>query len=162
MEKKTLWKFKSCLSEILLPSMNCLSDACISIPHKKVYTSFYQFDLQSGTWLVKKLRSKSSIFRIFSYTKLSFYLFYNDLPLSAIRTHVCTFYLLSASSIIWLLNYFPQIPCFCSEVPYYGSAFEIKVCHSNWAYTKLSTRKSYHKTLWNHFPHSILHELSFC
>ena len=103
---------------------------------KQVYISFYQFDLHSGTWLVRKLCSTSSIFSIFFNTKLSFYLFYNDLIWSATHVHVCIFYFLSASSIIWLLNYFPQFPCFCSSVPYYCSAFEIKVCHSNWAILK--------------------------
>ena len=76
---------------------------------------------------------KSKNFVNFFNTKLSFYLFYYDITWSATHVHVCKFYFLSASSIIWLLNYFPQFPCFCSSVPYYSSGFEIKVCHSNWA-----------------------------
>ena len=75
--------------------------------------------------------SNSSIFSIFNFiaTKLRFHLFYNDLIWSANRLHVCILHFLSASSIIWLLNDFPQSPCLCSKAAYDSSGFQIIVCH---------------------------------
>ena len=72
-----------------------------------------------------------NIFNFFNFfdTKLRFHVFCYDLIWSA-HMHVCIFYILSASSIIWLWNYFPSFPCYFSKVPYYNSGFRTIVCHS--------------------------------
>ena len=75
----------------------------------QVHICFYQFDLQSRTRLVKNLISKTSTFSMFLTRHW-------DSIWSATHAHVFILNVFSASSIIWLLNNFPQFPCLYPEV----------------------------------------------
>ena len=109
-----------------------------------------------------------NIFNFFNFfdTKLRFHVFCYDLIWSA-HMHVCIFYILSASSIIWLWNYFPSFPCYFSKVPYYNSGFKTIVYHSlrsviidfdPWSFLILgSTWDEVSYDTIGIFTHSILH-----
>ena len=76
--------------------------------------SVFRFFLLIWPSIWDTIIKKSEIFKFFNLfdTKLRFHLLHNDLTWLATHTQVCIFFYLSASSIVWLLNYFPQFPCF--------------------------------------------------
>ena len=100
---------------------------------------FYLFDLQSRTLLTTNISPKIFNFSIFLTPKwdTTYSTIIQNGQLAS-RTHYCIILFLSAKSITWLLNCFPQFLCFCCKVPYYSSRFQI-IVYTNifWHFKKI-------------------------